>query len=54
MIEKDQASRITFKKLYSIIKSFMKEKEIQKMGSGIKEENEAKEAKEGEAKNKKE
>lgn len=37
MIEKDETSRITFKKLYSTIKSYNKEKETEKMGSGIKE-----------------
>lgn len=58
MIEKDEASRITFKKLYSTIKSYTKEKEAEKQGSGIvKEEGEGKEGREGregEAKNKKE
>lgn len=53
MIEKDETSRITFKKLYSTIKSFLKEKQVEKMGSGIREQNDNKQSKEGEAKNKK-
>jgi len=57
MIEKDEDSRISFKKLYSALRDLNKAKEQEKqekLQSGIHEEPDNKERGEGEAKNKKE
>lgn len=36
MIDKDESSRITFKKLYHTIRSYMKQRGTEQAGSGIK------------------